>query len=369
MLLQHLSLSHFRNFTKLDTDFHQGSTILTGANAQGKTSLLEAVYLFTGASSPHASSDRQMIRFEAPDNVSRLVGRFDGDQSIEIRIVAEEERLRKEILIDRQKKRAVDLAGGFVSVLFLPQDMNVIEGSPSKRRQLIDSSLTQASPDYGQNLRKFRRVMTQRNALLKQLQERSASTEELSYWNQEFAQYAATIMEARAAAIDELESLASPIHERLSSTADRLAIQYVPDVVTADGPFLERIQASFDQRRAHEIARGLSLVGPHRDEIILRLDTVALREFGSRGQNRTAMLAFKLAEIEWLRAKSGKNPVLLLDEVMSELDPNRRRELLRELRAAPQAILTTSDLQMIDDEFRGEASIWIVEQGTIRETT
>jgi DNA replication and repair protein RecF len=337
MLLRHLSLSHFRNIAQLETEFPQGSTILTGANAQGKTSLLEAVYLFTGASSPHASSDRQMIRFDAPDNISRLVGRFDDDQTIEIRLIADEARLRKEVLIDRQKKRAVDLAGGFVAVLFLPQDMNVIEGSPRRRRKLIDSTLTQASLTYGQDLRKFRRIMTQRNALLKRLQERSASPEELDYWDQE------------------------------SSTRDRLEINYEPAVAPSEGSFIDRIHASFKQQRAEEIMRGISLVGPHRDEISLQLDQIALREYGSRGQIRTAMLALKLAEIQWLKAKSGKNPVLLMDEVMSELDPSRRRELLRELRSSPQAILTTSDLQMIDDEFRGEASIWMMEGGRVRD--
>lgn len=367
MLLRHLSLSHFRNIAQLETEFPQGSTILTGANAQGKTSLLEAVYLFTGASSPHASSDRQMIRFDAPDNISRLVGRFDDDQTIEIRLIADEARLRKEVLIDRQKKRAVDLAGGFVAVLFLPQDMNVIEGSPRRRRKLIDSTLTQASPTYGQDLRKFRRIMTQRNALLKRLQERRASPEELDYWDQEFAQYAARIMQARAMAIGELGSMAAPIHERLSSTRDRLEINYEPAVAPSESSFLDRIHASFKLQRAEEIMRGISLAGPHRDEISLQLDQIALREYGSRGQIRTAMLALKLAEIQWLKAKSGKNPVLLMDEVMSELDPSRRRELLRELRSSPQAILTTSDLQMIDDEFRGEASIWMMEGGRVRD--
>jgi DNA replication and repair protein RecF len=379
MLLQQLSLSNFRNFTQLDVEFPEGATILAGANAQGKTSLLEAAFFFTGASSPHTTSDRQLISFAAPDGVARLVGRFrssDKESSrheIEIRLIAEDARLRKEILINRQRKRALDLSGGFVSVLFLPQDMNIIEGSPGRRRQQIDSTLTQASPNYGRDLRKFRRVMTQRNALLKRLQERSASPNELAYWDKELAEYSAAIMDARAEAIAELESLAVPIHERLSNSSERLEIKYEPalepSLVEDSSSLLDRIRASLDHARADEIARGITLVGPHRDEILYQLDDIPLRDFGSRGQNRTAMLALKLAEIQWLRSKSGKNPVLLLDEVMSELDPYRRRELLRELHSSPQAILTTSDIQMIDDEFRREATIWIMEEGKVRESS
>jgi DNA replication and repair protein RecF len=396
MRLTHLSLTNFRNFVRLETDISAGTTLITGANAQGKTSLLEAVHYLSGAHSPHAISDRQLINFLALDEnppVSRLVAelqRADRLQRIEIRLVLEpampgsESRLRKEILINGVRRRVSDLAGIMTSVMFLPQDMRVIEGTPGERRRHLDASLCQADALYAQVLAEYAKVLGQRNALLKQLQERGG--DELDFWDERLVDLAATLMRSRATALAELEMAAEPIHRALTSGLEGLRLVYDPSHSpgkSAAGqlglPFeaafdwhsvtrqdlIQGMQASLKAMRREEISRGMTLIGPHRDDVIFRAAGLDLRTYGSRGQNRTAMLALKLAEIEWLEQRTGEHPVLLLDEVLAELDVPRRERLLASVAAAPQTLLTSADRGMFSEAFCRQATIWQIDAGRL----
>jgi DNA replication and repair protein RecF len=399
MQLTHLSLTNFRNFIRLETDFPSGLTILVGANAQGKTSLLEAIYFTAGAGSPHARSERELINFlalsESP-SVARIIAevrRADRLQRIELRLILEaaepgaEPRLRKEILLNGVKRRMGDLPGTFNAVMFLPQDMRIIEGSPGERRRFLDSALTQADPVYATTLADYTKVLAQRNALLKQLQERGTDSEQLSFWDEQLAGLAANIVRGRALASRELEMLAVPIHTELTRGKESLRLLYqpalkpperaggqlgLPMASTTDWAGVNREAIRSDllqalvESRAEEIARGMTTLGPHRDDISFLSNGLDLRLYGSRGQNRTAMLAVKLAEVEWMRQRTGEHPVLLLDEVLSELDVERREDLIRRVEAAHQSILTAADLAMFPDSAGRHATIWHIHAGSVR---
>jgi DNA replication and repair protein RecF len=401
MRLTHLSLTNFRNFVRLETDWPPGPTLLVGANAQGKTSLLEAVYFLAGASSPHASSDRQLINFLAlkdPSPFARIVAelrRHDVAERIEVRILEEPgapgegPRLKKEILVNGVRRPARQLAGAFNAVLFQPRDLQVVEGSPGDRRRFLDEALSQADAVYGETISHYAKVLSNRNALLRQIQEsgRVSGGDQIAFWDEQLADLAATLIRGRALALRELEHLAQPIHADLTRGSESLRLEYNPSFnplpqpqgqlgLPLDSP-LERPASSREDLRegflaalrdsySEEVARGLTLIGPHRDDFRIRASGIDLTTYGSRGQNRTAILALKLAEIEWMRQRTGEWPVLLLDEVLAELDADRRLSLLARVHSAEQAILTSADLGMFAEEFRRRTTIWEISGGAFR---
>jgi DNA replication and repair protein RecF len=406
MLLNHLSLVNFRNFVRLETEFTEGPTVLVGANAQGKTSLLEAIHYLTSATSPHTNTDRQLINFLALDETtpfSRIVAEFSRkDPSstssqprlhrIEIRIVLEgtgtqgDPRLRKEILLNGVKRRVRDLSSVFNAVMFLPQDMRIIEGPPKERRRFLNHALYQADPSYAKALTEYGNVLSQRNALLKQLQERNGDLEELDFWDESLCHLAAALIRQRTLTLRSLEEFAASIHQELTRGRETLRIDYLPSydplaqpIGQLDLPMETSIDRSgigqetiytgmltaLERSRQEEVQRGTTLIGPHRDEIRFRSEGIDLRLYGSRGQNRTAMVSMQLAQVNWLLEQTGERPVLLLDEVLAELDPDRRADLLVHVMDAQQAILTAADLEMFSERFCEKAQIWRISAGTI----
>jgi len=405
MLLRHLSLTNFRNFARLDVDVPPGAVLLVGANAQGKTSLLEAVYFLASFVSFHAESDRQLINFIAgrePLAVARIVAEFCRQEStpktsshrLEVRIIQEANglnggsRTRKEILLDGVERKASEAVGAFNAVLFQPQSLRVVEGAPEDRRRYLNLTIAQAQPPYSAALLGYHRTLTQRNALLKQLAERGGDPGQLAYWDELLASMGARIIYARIQAVQELERLASRSHSQLTRGEEVLRLAYEPAydplprregqyALKLDAPLdrsgigVEKIQAGFleslDHLHAEEIARGVTTIGPHRDELRLLANGIDLGVFGSRGQVRTAMLALKLAEVDWIRSKTGEWPVLLLDEVLAELDVQRRLDLLERLTESEQAMLTTTDLDAFSPEFARKATHWRMQAGHLEE--
>jgi DNA replication and repair protein RecF len=411
MQLNHLSLTHFRNFTRLDLAFTEGVTILVGANAQGKTSLLDAIHYLTSAQSPHTSNDRHLIHFDALQDsppFARIVAEIQRNtigtneaestahkpkpMRIEIRLILNSvgtmnsQRLRREVLVNGVKRKVTQLAGVFNAVMFLPKDMRVVEGSPSERRSFLDNALCQADPMYAQALSEYAAVLSQRNALLKQLQERKPGKDEIRYWDEKLCEYAAALITTRLSTLREINERARPIHHAVSRGKEILRLEYLPSFLPApryesrageeessteveDQIDSEAIKsamlAALQRKRAEEIARGTTTIGPHRDDFRFLANDIDLRFYGSRGQNRTAMLATQLAEVDWLRQKTGEYPVLLLDEVMAELDPMRRADLLERLSTAHQAILTSADLDMFTEEFRSRAVLRRIANGVV----
>ncbi len=397
MHLTHLSLTNFRTFTRLDMDVPRRTLLLVGDNAQGKTTLLEAIYLLATFTSFHAQNDRQMINFleaREPLAVARLVAEYiraEQPHRIEMRLIQEANggsvpRFRKEILMDGVKRTVYEAMGQFTAVVFLPQSMRVIEGSPDDRRRYLNLTLAQAVPGYSRALSEYAQALTQRNALLKQLGERGGDADQLSYWDTIIAERGAFLIHVRIAALQELEQLATRIHHRLTNGQEVLQIIYQPgyDPVPApEGQFSlplrnkidrsglneERIRKGMLQglveRRREEIARGVTTLGPHRDEIRFLSNGIDLGDYGSRGQVRTAMLALKLAEVSWMKNRTGEWPILLLDEILAELDMKRRADLQSFLSEYEQTMLTTTDLHLFDPQFVSDGTVWRVEQGLV----
>jgi DNA replication and repair protein RecF len=412
MRVRRLSLTNFRLYARLEIELPAGSVLLVGANAQGKTSLLEAVYYLATAQSHHAASDRQLINFlalasrEAPPfaRIVAEVERRDDVKRIEIRLILEptqngDARLRKEVFVNGVKKRVADLAGLVNVVLFLPQDLAIVEGAPADRRRYLDIALCQVDPAYNFALGEYGKILAQRNALLKSLQDNSGhgglpagpvrgSTAEaqLDFWDAKLSEHGALIVAARTAALADLESLASPLHRDLTSGTDGLRLAYHPafdPAAASDGQLglplevpvhrvglpvaeiQERLKQKLRAARAEEITRGATLFGPHRDEVRFIANGVDVGAYGSRGQARTVVLALKLAELAWMQARAGEWPILLLDEVLAELDTHRRRDLLARLNGVQQCLMTTTDLNLFPPEFAASAAVWRVQAGRV----
>lgn len=399
MYLTHLSLTNYRNFSRLDIDVPPGALILAGDNAQGKTSLLESIYFLATMESFHAGRERQLINFLAakePRSFARLVGTFSrgGDKhQLEVRLIQEPAnyngaaRLKKEVLLDGVKGKLSDMIGNFNAVLFLPQMMSVIEGAPEERRRYLNIAMAQVIGYYPRALTAYHRALTQRNALLKQLSERGGDVSQLDFWDDELTGAGAQIIFARIRAVQELELQAARIHRELTRGDEILRLCYTPSYdplpsppqgqfsMNIDTPVdrsrvpVEQIQAGFreklKQTRQEEIARGMTVTGPHRDELRFLSNGIDLGTYGSRGQVRTTMLSMKLAEVDWMKAKTGNWPVLLLDEVLAELDNRRREDLLGRLSECEQVLMTTTDLDLFDPEFTKKAKVWRIEGGRI----
>jgi len=396
MQLKHLSLTNIRNFSRLDTDVPAGTTLIVGANAQGKTSILEAVYFLATMTSFQAERDQEMINLiEARKSlaVGRIVNEFSRggqDHRIETRIIKEttrqnSDRTRKEVLVDGVKKKSSDAIGSFNAVLFLPQMMQVVEGSPSHRRHYFDLVISQVTPHYASTLADFRKILQQRNALLKQLYEHSGDSSQLDFWDGRIAKRAAEIIHARIQAVQEIDQIAGKIHHDLTRSKEVLRLSYQPSFDPLPSPnnqmqlldapadrgkisiekieslLLERLAAS----RKEEILRGQTTTGPHRDEMRFISNGIDLGIYGSRGQVRSIMMTMKLAEVAWMEQKTGFRPVLLLDEVLAELDPERRSDLLARVTESHQALLTTTDLSQFESGFVKDAKIWNIHQGRL----
>jgi DNA replication and repair protein RecF len=398
MHITHLSLTNFRNFTRLDVDMPSGSILIVGENAQGKTSLLEAVYFLATFTSFHASSDRELINFLAAREalaVARIVALFerqDGAHRLEVRIIQETNgfnaasRVRKEVLLDGVKLKIGDAVGHFNAVLFLPQMLSIIEGPPEERRRYLNLALAQVEPHYSDALSSYNRALTQRNALLRQLGEFGGDADQLAFWDEQLASAGAQLIYPRIHAIQELGRLAARIHHELTRGGEVLRLSYQPAYdplpqppgqyslpidapVSRAGLTIEQIRNGFlgelGVQRREEIARGVTTIGPHRDELRFFESGVDLGTYGSRGQVRTAMLALKLAEVAWMKARTDQLPVILLDEVLAELDTNRRSDLLGRLTVSAQTLLTTTDLDLFSPEFVQGITLWRVHSGRL----
>lgn len=401
MYLTRLSLTNFRLFSRLDVDVPRRVLLLIGSNAQGKTSLLEAIYYLATFTSFHAQNDRQLVNFIASReklSVARLVALYqkeDRPHRLEVRLIQDSNgnggsRLRKEVLLDGVKISPAQIIGEFSAVIFLPQMTGILEDGPEERRRYLNLAISQAQPVYTQALSEYIQALTQRNALLKLLSEHGGDPSQLDYWDDIIVSRGAILIASRAEAIQELEALAKRIHEKLTGATEVLRLLYQPSYdplpapegqfalpiqiqVQRNGLTIEKIKQGFiaqlKQIRQEEIARGVTTIGPHRDEMRVLCNGIDLTDYGSRGQIRTALLSLKLAEVEWLKAKTGQCPVLLLDETLAELDTDRRKYLLDYLDTVEQAILTTTDMNLFPPDFREKCERWQVESGNITRLT
>lgn len=386
MLVERLRLVNFRNYARLDVNLPTGIIILYGPNAQGKTNFLEAIYLLATTKSFRATADRELIHwlaFSQDFPVARVAAQVHrktaGPLSIEV-IIGPQPGYEttgatvKRIKINGVVKRAVDLVGQLRVVLFTPADIDLVAGSPQARRRYLDITNSQVDPTYLRTLQVYNRVVAQRNALLRQVRDRRAPAEALAVWEDPLVEAAVYIVRRRARTVEALNDLVRLTHPRLTGRQEQLRIEYVPelagltkpsDLPPSEAELAELFRRALRRVGSREVALGMSLVGPHRDDLKFYLNGADTNLYGSRGQQRTVALALKLAEAEFMRAETGEWPVLLLDDILSELDAERRRHVLTGLLEADQLFITATDLADFPPEFLDRASRFRVEAGRL----
>ncbi len=389
MYLSHLTLSEFRNYRQLNFPLGPGLFLFYGENAQGKTNLLEAVSMLSTATSFHASSDREVVNWQATDHIARLeatVIRQEGDAHIELVIfdptpdAVQTPRRgmelpantpRKRIKVNDLPRRAIDLIGQMKVVLFAPTDLHLVDGSPDERRRFLDRALCQVSPHYCQDVVKYRKIVMQRSALLKRIRDVQEDPRLLDFLDEQMITLATHIVGERNKMITSLTPIASEFQASISGKREELRIVYRPSLkIDASWDSQEAKQhylAQLREVRKKEILQGVCLLGPHRDDLEFVVNGVNMLTYGSRGQQRTAALSTKLAELTYMRDSTGDEPILLLDDVFSELDSLRREYLLQQVRQHQQVFLTATDLTGFPSEIVTQAHIYRVANGMIQE--
>jgi DNA replication and repair protein RecF len=380
MHVTHLTLRDFRAYERLELNLEPGTSLFYGPNAAGKTTILEALFFLATTRSPRAGADREVVRWDAEGDIgtppfTRLlcdVKRNDGKVRLEVivqRRADDDGQLIgasvKTVRVDRKNVRALDLVGNLRVVLFTPSDLALITGAPSERRRYLDVTLSQLDGRYVRTLSHYNKVVQQRNSLLRAWRERRrpqrGAADELAFWDRELSLSGAYVLRERRRAVDELNTLIGPIFLRVTAGAQPLVAAYQSSVAGLDrAPDERAIEMAFvahlERIRDDEIGRGQTLIGPHRDDIVLAMGSVAIGTYGSRGQQRSATLALKLGEAELMRARAGDAPVLLLDDLLSELDAERRSHLLEVLaRPDQQTLVTATGMEDFDAAFLARA--------------
>lgn len=365
MYLTNLHLRHFRNYTRLDTSFSPGLNVVYGHNAQGKTNLLEAIYFIATARSHRTSRDAELLeRDQTQALVAAQVQRRTGDLHLELRYGVD---ARKSLKINGlPEKKVVKLVGKLAVVLFSPDDLQLVKGAPSLRRRFLDIELCQISERYLYHLQQYQRVLTQRNALLRG---GPVSPGLLAAWNEPLLEHGGELIARRLAAVQALGQFADEYHHLLSAQQEHLSLEYRSEIPLADGSveaIREGMQQELVRRSREEQARRVTVVGPHRDDLQIQIGASDAKLYGSQGQQRTAVLAMKLAELRYMEASIGESPVLLLDDVASELDPVRRHYLLQAVNQGIQTFVSCTDLEdLMIQQWPEQHQLMNVKSGTV----
>ena len=371
MQITELTLRSYRSYETLHLAFDPGVQIFLGANAQGKTNIIEALYYAAFGRSHRTSSDAELIRVGADGaHIGLSFRRHDVPSELSFTFARG---ARRRITYAGESLRQRDLVGLLPMVLFSPEDLFLVKGAPALRRRYLDAELSQASPAYYGELLRYTRILKQRNAVLKDIRERLAAPDDLPPWDAQLARSAAYIVTRRIAAVAQLGALSARVQAVLAA-GEELALAYeiagagAEDF--AEDDMTESLHVWYNKMlcegRARDIARAATGVGPHLDDLVLRVGGMSLRSYGSQGQQRTGALALKLAELFYLQENIGEAPILLLDDVMSELDADRRRALLDFIRHEHiQTFITATDAAYFPAERMG--TYRYVEAGTVRD--
>lgn len=358
MRLRSLRLRNHRNYAQLELSPGPGVNVLIGPNGQGKTNLLEAVAMLALSSSPRARREFELVGPVGPE--SRIEAEIETAglrREISIELNVEGDRTRRTIEVDGNRRRAFDLPGNFRVSLFWPDDLGLVKSGPELRRRFLNQMLVQVEPGYARSLAGLRRVLEQRNSLLKRIAAGEGGGETLEVWDAELVQVGGQIVDARAKAVRELEPETARCHAQIAG-GERLEIRYL-------GP-PENLAEAVHNSRAEDLRRGSTSVGPHRDDLLVLLDGREARSFASQGQQRTAVVSMKLGEAALIESRTAERPVLLLDDVLSELDGERRAALLSEVAAAGQVIVTSVEAGPFPPELIARAMVWTVAGGRIQ---
>jgi DNA replication and repair protein RecF len=362
-LLESITIRDLRGYAELEAAFEPGPHLVVGPNAAGKTSLLEAIVLLAWGRSHRTSSEGDVIRWGA--DLARIEG-IAGPETIEVAIVrsAGGGGGRKRIRVNGVPRRAAALVGLLRTVLFAPEEMLLVVGSPGLRRAALDQLAGQRSASYLRDLATYARTLQQRNSLLRAIREEQASRDELRFWDGTFLESGAAIVDGRLRLLEDLAAPLARAHAEIApdeAAGADLRVRYATNAPAFPGESpRDALERRLLETADKEVWNGSTLIGPHRDDLVFELDGRDLSGFASRGQQRTAILAFKLAELDLLTEQDGRPPLLLLDDVFSELDPDRRAHLVRRIAELPQAFVTTTTLADLDPALVAAATSWSV---------
>lgn len=383
MLLNRLRLRHFRTYESLDLRLPPGICLLHGSNGAGKTNVLEAIFVLATTKSFRTRTDRELIAWhdaeEGLPRYTRLEGDADangGPLKVDMAIAEQPARasgsdptIRKQFKLNGSGRRAGDIVGAIKTVLFSPDDVALVTGSPSGRRRYMDLMLCQIDHRYLRLLQEYGRVIVQRNALLQRLRGRPEPASLLEFWDDKLVAAGTEIMIVRKSMLRLLNDFAREAYTDLAGVNEELSVLYRPSLENAgDVPDIQTA-ALFRQRlieiQSKEIYQGVTLCGPHRDDLQFLVDGTDVQYYGSRGQQRSVALSLRLSELHYMTNRTGEQPILLLDEALAELDNDRRRLLLRLMEGHPQVLATTANLDAFPLEFQERATLLRVSDGTI----
>lgn len=361
MEVKRLQLKQFRNYASLDLEFCSGVNLISGKNGQGKTSILEAIFLCTCARSHRTSKDKELIQHGASSYTveMELESAYRTEKLSESLLIHYEEKsflnkkATRQVFKDGVKlDRVAELMGIFNAVIFAPEDIQLIKASPQGRRRFVDLLLSQVKRSYFVQLTQYHQVLQQRNHLLKQMKEHSGNRNllhlQLEVWNERFLDFATDLFWERKTLLKDLANSLKPYHANISGGKEEVKLIYESHRAVLDGESKEEIRLGLEERlkkmELQEIERGISLTGPQRDDLDFLLNGVSLKTYGSQGQQRTCVLALKQAELDFLKAKTKQTPVLLLDDVLPELDEQRRLSLISGIQET-QVFITCTDVE------------------------
>lgn len=359
MIIKSIELQNFRNYEDLNISFDEGTNIFYGDNAQGKTNILEAAYLSGTTKSHKCSKDKEMIRFgEQESHIRTVVVKKDKEYQIDMHL---KNNRSKGIAINKVPiKKASELFGILNMVFFSPEDLNIIKNGPAERRRFLDSELCQLDKIYLSDLTTYNKILNQRNKLLKDMVYRPDLKDTLPVWDMQLVETGRKIIRRRKQFVDELNEIVHDIHYRISGEKENLLLQYEPSI---EDIFFEDELSRVKER---DMRQCMTSVGPHRDDLLFSIGEVDIRKFGSQGQQRTSALSLKLSEIELVKRSIHDTPVLLLDDVLSELDSNRQNYLLNSIHDTQTLITCTGLDEFVKNRFQIN-KIFKVVQGTVEE--
>ncbi|MEC1178487.1 DNA replication/repair protein RecF [Metasolibacillus meyeri] len=368
MNIEQLKLVNYRNYASLMLDFSPKINVFIGENAQGKTNVMESIYVLAMAKSHRTSNDKELIRWDADyGKIEGVVQKRYGSLPIELTI---SKKGKKGKINHLEQTRLSDYIGQMNVVMFAPEDLHVVKGSPQLRRRFIDMEIGQISPVYLHDLLTFQKILKQRNHILKSNQGRHALNDVMfDVYTEQYIQASVQIIRKRFQFMELLQAWAEPIHAGISRGLEKLVIKYRPISGLAADQSAEQMAAHLEQKlleaRKRELERGVTLVGPHRDDLQFFVNDYDVQTYGSQGQQRTTALSLKLAEIELIKQETKETPILLLDDVLSELDDYRQSHLLNTIQGEVQTFVTTTSVEGIHHETIEQARLFHVKQGDI----
>ncbi|MGG1398946.1 DNA replication/repair protein RecF [Bacillus salipaludis] len=369
MYIEQLALKDYRNYETLSVEFENKVNVILGENAQGKTNVMESIYVLAMAKSHRTSNDKDLIRWD--QEYAKIEGRIQKQHSsLPLQLVISKKGKKAKCNHIEQQKLS-QYVGNLNVVMFAPEDLNLVKGSPQVRRRFIDMEIGQVSPIYLHDMSQYQKILQQRNHFLKMMQIKKQSDQTmLEILTEQFIETAVKIINKRFEFLQLLQKWAEPIHSGISRGLETLKIEYKPSVDVLEGQDLSKMVASFEEKfnkvKSREIERGTTLFGPHRDDLLFFVNNRDVQTFGSQGQQRTTALSVKLAEIELIHSQIGEFPILLLDDVLSELDDYRQSHLLNTIQGRVQTFVTTTSVDGIHHQTLKDASTFEVESGMIK---